>query len=49
MILTYKIQLSTWLDYLPYQDSSMGWMIPAIVALAIGFILGKVFKTKHGA
>lgn len=46
---TFKIQLSTWLDYLPYQDSSMGWMIPAIVALAIGFILGKVFKTKHGA
>lgn len=45
---TLNMSLTKWLGYLPYQDSSMGWMIPAIVTLVLGFVLGKVFTTKEG-
>lgn len=46
---TFKLQALEWLSMLPYQSSDMGWMVPAIVALVVGFILGKVFKTKQSA
>ena len=46
---TIKIQLTEWLAYLPYQESSMGWMIPAIAAFVIGLILGKALKTKQNS
>lgn len=28
-------------DLLPFQDSSMGWMVPAAIALVIGLVFGK--------
>ena len=45
---TFKLKATELLAYLPYQDSDMGWMIPAVIALLLGIILGKVFNTKQG-
>ncbi len=45
---TFKIKATELLAYLPYQESDMGWMIPAVVALLLGIILGKAFNTKQG-
>lgn len=44
---SFKAAVGSILSYLPYQESDMGWMIPAIVALVIGLILGKAIKREH--
>ena len=41
---SFKGTVESILSYLPYQESDMGWMIPAIVALIIGLALGKKIK-----
>lgn len=45
---TFKLKATELLAYLPYQDSDMGWMIPAAVTLLLGIIFGKAFNTKKG-
>lgn len=45
---TFKLNTMELLAYLPYQESDMGWMIPSVIALALGIVLGKAFKTKQG-
>ncbi|MHC5225156.1 branched-chain amino acid transport system II carrier protein [Ignatzschineria sp. LJL83] len=45
---TFKLKTTELLSYLPFEESSMGWMVPAMIALVIGIAVGKILNTKQG-
>lgn len=39
-------QLLTWNSHLPLSEMSLGWVVPALVGLIVGWIISRIFKTK---